>query len=49
VMLIAAPIIMHSRYQRAGVGAGSKGNQGVDLMPMLETEATKPPPPIKLK
>jgi hypothetical protein len=48
VMLIAAPIIMHSRYQRAGVGAGSEGNQGVDLMPMLETEATKPPPPIKL-
>ena len=46
VMLIAAPIIMHSRYQRAGVGPGSEGHQGVDLMPMLETEATKPPPPI---
>lgn len=46
VMLIAAPIILHSRYQRAGVGSGSEGEQGVDLMPMLETEATKPPPPM---
>ncbi len=46
VMLIAAPIIMHTKYQRAGVGPGSEGHQGVDLMPMLETEATKPPPPV---
>ncbi len=46
VMLIAAPIILHSRYQRAGTDLGSEGGQGVDLMPMLETEATKPPPPM---
>ncbi|MDP6741785.1 MAG: hypothetical protein QF807_03675 [Candidatus Thalassarchaeaceae archaeon] len=44
-LLIAAPVILHSRFQSAGVD--SHGIQGVDLMPMLETEATKgaPPPP----
>jgi hypothetical protein len=45
LMLLAAPIILHSKYQSAGVGPGSGGEQGVDLMPMLETGATKPPPP----
>jgi hypothetical protein len=44
-MLLAAPVIMHTRFQSAGMGHGSSGQQGVDLMPMLETEATKPPPP----
>ena len=45
-LLIAAPVIIHSRFQSAG--AGSIGVQGVDLMPMLETEATKGAAPPNL-
>jgi len=42
-LLVAAPVILHSRFQSAGVD--SSGAQGVDMMPMLETEATKGAPP----
>ena len=34
-LLVASPVILHSRYHKAGIGISSA--QGVDLMPMLET------------
>tara|TARA_B100001750_G_scaffold234998_1_gene236979 strand:- start:745 stop:1281 length:537 start_codon:yes stop_codon:yes gene_type:complete len=42
-LLVAAPVILHNRFQNAGIGIS--GVQGVDLMPMLETDATKGEPP----
>ena len=42
-LLVASPVILHSRYHKAGIGISSA--QGVDLMPMLETDATKGTPP----
>lgn len=43
-MLVAAPVILHTRFQSAGQAGFVAGEQGPDLMPMLETEATKPQP-----
>ncbi len=45
-LLLVAPVILHNKFQNAGIGIS--GQQGVELMPMLETEATKgaPPPPV---
>jgi hypothetical protein len=50
--LLAAPVVLHSKFVNAGKADG--GGEGVDLMPLMETDQTrpnatlapeKPPPP----
>ena len=41
--LVMLPVLLHSRFSNAGRGAGTaKGERPAELMPMLETQATKP-------
>ncbi len=55
LMLAATPLILHHKFQNAGLSPSIDSAQGVDLMPMLETAASReeariagggaPPPP----
>ena len=41
--LVMLPVILHSRFSNSGRGAGTAiGERPAELMPMLETQATKP-------